>query len=429
VAIRALKRFVTDTIEPSSYKPIRQVSGVNGKHKVAIVGSGPGGLSAAHYLSLKGYKVTVFESEAEPGGMLTCGIPSYRLPRETLRKEIESIIDENITVKCGMTLGHDITIDGLFEKGFKALFLAMGAHKSRKLNIEGEDIKGVYPAIQFLKDFNLRGKKMARGRVGVIGGGDSAIDAARVALRQEGVASVTILYRRTRQEMPALSGEVDAAIQEGIKLQTLVSPLKINSKSGKLTGVRIIRNKLGDLDKSGRRNPVPIPGSEENIELDTLIITIGDVPDIDFISSMGIEITDSGTVKYDKDTLLTSREGIFAGGDVVTGPNTVVNAIAAGKKAAMMIDRYLCGEDLRQPSKAQLPKHYIEPSGLSDEELSQIRRAIPPTMAMEERISSFAEVERTLAEGDAIREARRCLRCDLEFTQPAEVESIGGKVA
>jgi len=431
VAIRALKRYVTDNIDPSIYKPLRHSSNGNGEMNIAVIGSGPSGLTAAHYLSLKGYKITVFESENIPGGMLTCGIPSYRLPREILDKEIESLLDENVTIYCNTRLGRDITVDDLFKKGFKAVYLAMGAHKSRKLNIEGEDIEGVHPAIQFLKDFNLKGLKIAGGRVGVIGGGDSAVDAARVAVRQQGVESVTILYRRTRQEMPALSSEVDAAIEEGIVLETLVSPIKVRARKGQLTGVDCIRNKLGNMDASGRRNPEPIPGSEFTAQFDTLIVTIGDVPDIEFIESMGIEITEKGTVKYDPETLTTSRPGVFAGGDVVTGPNTVVRAIAAGKKAAIMIDRYLHDCELRQPSKAKLPGHYIAPSGLSDEELSEIRRAVPATIDMISRRSSFVEVEQALTETDAMREARRCLRCDLEFTNPAqeEVERIGGKVA
>jgi NADH-quinone oxidoreductase subunit F len=429
VAIRALKRFITDRIDPLSYKPVRESSFNGDAPHVAIIGSGPAGLTAAHYLSLKGYKVTVFEAEGEPGGMLTCGIPSYRLPREILKKEIESLIDENVTVKCNSVLGRDITIDGLFKKGFKAVFLALGAHKSRKLGVEGEDIKGVYPAIQFLKDFNLRGKRTAKGHVGVIGGGDSAIDAARVALRQEGVKSVTILYRRTRSEMPALSEEIEAAVQEGIKLETLVSPLKIESKEGKLTGISCIKNKLGELDASGRRNPVSIPGTEYKVPLDTLIITIGDVPDIDFISQMGIEITNKGTVKYDRETLLTSQPGVFAGGDVTTGPNTVVQAIAAGKKAAKMIERFIAGETLRQPSLAYLPSHYVEPFTLSEEEAKDAKRAIPPSMSIKDRQASFSEVEMTLSEDEAVFEARRCLRCDLEFTQNQDTESVGGKVA
>jgi NADH-quinone oxidoreductase subunit F len=431
VAIRALKRFITDTIDPSTYKPPRAVKTDKKSPKVAIVGSGPAGLTAAHNLSLLGYKVTVYESEKSPGGMLRCGIPAYRLPRHTLQKEIESLLDDNVTLRCNKSLGKDFTIDGLFESGFDAIFLAMGTHKSRKLNIEGEDISGVYPAINYLKDYNLREKNTARGRVGVIGGGDSAIDAARVALRQEGVQSVTIMYRRTQQEMPALAGEADAAVAEGVKLETLVSPLKILSKNGKLLGVTFMRNKLGDVDASGRRHPIPVPGTEFTKEFDTLIVTIGDAPDIDFISSMGIELTQLGAIRSDQETLCTSRPGVFAGGDVVTGPNTVVRAIAAGKRAAVMIDRYIRGETLKQPEAIKLPKTYVESCGLSEQELSQISRAEPPLAAIQQRKTSFVEVELTLSEEDARREAKRCLRCDLEFTKPKEEaeQNTGGNVA
>jgi NADH-quinone oxidoreductase subunit F len=431
VAIRALKRFITDTIDPSTYKPPRAVKTDKKSPKVAIVGSGPAGLTAAHNLSLLGYKVTVYESEKSPGGMLRCGIPAYRLPRHTLQKEIESLLDDNVTLRCNKSLGKDFTIDGLFESGFDAIFLAMGTHKSRKLNIEGEDISGVYPAINYLKDYNLREKNTARGRVGVIGGGDSAIDAARVALRQEGVQSVTIMYRRTQQEMPALAGEADAAVAEGVKLETLVSPLKILSKKGKLLGVTFIRNKLGDVDASGRRHPIPVPGTEFIKEFDTLIVTIGDAPDIDFISSMGIELTQLGAIRSDQETLCTSRPRVFAGGDVVTGPNTVVRAIAAGKRAAIMIDRYIRGETLKQPEAIKLPKTYVESCMLSEQELSQSRRAEPPLAAIQQRKTSFVEVELTLSEEDARREAKRCLRCDLEFTKPKEAaeQNTGGKVA
>jgi len=439
IAIRALKRFITDRIDPSVYKPERAPADGNGKPPIAVVGAGPAGLTAAHYLSLQGYKVTVFEAQSEPGGMLISGIPAYRLPRETLRKEIESLIDENVTLKCEHALGTDFTIDGLFDEGFKAVFLAMGAHKSRRLNVEGEDLNGVYPAIEFLKSFNLRGEKHARGRVGVIGGGDSAVDAARVALRQEGVESVTLLYRRTRKEMPALAEEVDAAIEEGVKLETLVSPLKIHAeleegvaedalespvkihiKEAHVAAVDFIRNELGDIDASGRRKPVPLKGSEFTLPIDTLIVTIGDVPDIDYVVDMGVDVTDWGTLKIEDETLTTNREGVFAGGDVVTGPNTVVDAIAAGKKAALMIDRYARGEELHQPAHVELPQTYIEPLMLDEEELSTAERVKPPTIAAAERARCFDEIEMTISVEDATREARRCLRCDLEFTQPKE---------
>jgi NADH-quinone oxidoreductase subunit F len=243
------------------------------------------------------------------------------------------------------------------------------------------------------------------------------VDAARTALRQPGVESVAIYYRRTRNEMPALSEEVDAAISEGIGLETLTAPVRILSKDGRLSGIECIKNRLGAMDKRGRRNPVPMPGTEHQIPLDTLIVTIGDVPDIDYMSEMGVAISDWGTLAADPVTLATSRPGVFAGGDVVTGPNTVVEAIAAGKRAARMIDRYLQGLLLEAMSERRRPEIYVEPVMLSEEEMSRTGRSVPPAIAVEARRRSFDEVEMTLSEDDAKREARRCLRCDLEFTQ------------
>jgi len=417
IAIRALKRFITEKIDPSIYQPNRIDSNNVDNKKVAVIGSGPSGMTAAHYLSLKGYKVTVFEKDAIPGGMLISGIPAYRLSREVLRKEINALIDDNVTLKCDTALGRDITIDSLLKEGYSAVFLGMGAHKSKLLNIEGEDLKGVYPAIEFLKNFNLIGKNLAKGRVGVIGGGDSAIDAARVSLRQKEVESVTILYRRTRPEMPALQHEIDAALEEGIKLQTLVSPKRILSDGKNLKGVEIIKNKLGDVDASGRRNPVEIPGSEETLEFDTLIVTIGDTPDVDYISYMGIDVNKWGTLIINEDTLQTNRESVFAGGDVVTGPNTVIAAIADGKKAAVMIDRYLKGEPLKQPVMPYLPEKYIAPFEETEAtESVETPRVKLPTIDADARVNSLEEVELTLTDDDAKYEARRCLRCDLEFT-------------
>jgi NADH-quinone oxidoreductase subunit F len=417
IAIRALKRFITDHVDPSVYRPVRVSRPAAKRADVAIVGAGPAGLTAAHYLSLEGFKVAVFEAGREPGGMLISGIPAYRLPREVLRKEIASLIDENVSVQRGVALGRDFTIDDLFARGYKAVFLALGAHKGRRLNIEGEDLEGVYPSLEFLKAFNLQGKSMAKGRVGVIGGGNSAVDAARVAWRQEGVESVAIFYRRTRVEMPALVDEVYSALQEGIRLETLVSPTRILSKNGRLSEIEFIKNELGSMDSSGRREPVPMPGTEFSVPLDTLLVAIGEEPDIEFLASMGIEVTARGRVRVDPETLAASRPGVFAGGDIVTGSNTVVDAIAAGMKAAVMIRRYLRGEEMREPSAVRLPRVYVQPAVPPQEEASQICRGEPRTLPIELRWHSFAEVEMPLSEEDAIREARRCLRCDVEFTE------------
>jgi len=456
IAIRALKRFITDRIDPSVYKPVR--TGRLGKdaHRIAVVGAGPAGLSAAHYLSLLGYKVMLIEAADEPGGMLISCIPAYRLPRDVARKEIESLLDKNITLKCGTALGRDITIDELFKDGFKAVFLAIGADKSWRLGLEGEDTIGIYPSMQFLKAFNLRGEEMAKGHVGIVGGGNSAVDAARVAIRQKKVKSVTLLYRRTAQEMPAYAEEVEAALEEGIRLETLVSPtsiryiraaeaegvrvetfvepVKIDARNGRLADIKCVRNRLGDVDSSGRRRPVPIPGTEFTIPLDTLIVAIGERPDSDCLASMGLKLDKGGRLRVYGRTLAANRQGVFAGGDLVTGPNTVVDAIAAGRKAAGVIDRYIHGEELAEPPKVKLPSVFIEPAVVSDEELEDAERVEPPTLNARSRKKHFAEVERQLSVEQATREARRCLRCDLEFTQrreheEAECATVEGKSA
>lgn len=428
VAIRSLKRFITDRVDPSTYKPKKHYPAEK-MPPVAIVGSGPAGLTTAHYLSLKGFKVTVFEAEERPGGMLFSAIPAYRLPREVIQKEVDSLLDENITLRCGQALGKHFTLDGLFEKGFAAVFVALGAHKSLKLGIAGEDAAGVIPSIQFLKAFNFKGEMLAKGHVGVVGGGNSALDAARVAMRQKDVQSVTIYYRRTQEEMPAFEEEIEAAIQEGIKIHTLVSPTRILTENGKLKAVEFLRNELGGIDASGRRKPVPVAGSENQMPMDTLIVAISEGSDTDCVSVAGasrIEVSPAGTIQADEVTLLTNRPGVFAGGDVVTGPNTVVDAIAAGKKAAEMIERFVRGEELRQPQKRRLPAIFVEPLTADAEEQAPRARAETPRAPVEWRKRGFAEVEMSLSAEEAVCEAGRCLRCDLDFTRPETQDQDAG---
>lgn len=402
--------------------------------KVAIVGAGPAGLSAAHLLSLRGYQVTVFDAADKPGGMLRLGIPAYRLPRDVLDREIEALIDDNITLQMGVSLGKDITVDQLFDDGFGAVFLALGSMKSLPLRVSEEDTSGVYPSLRFLGEFNLHGKSLAKGKVGVIGGGNSAIDGARVALRQDGVEQVTIIYRRTREEMPAFAEEIDGALDEGVVLETLLSPVGIKTENGVLTGLECIKNELGARDASGRRRPVPIPGSEHVVPLDTLVVAVGEKPEIEGVCDerSDIEATRWGSLAADSYTLATSRRGVFAGGDVVTGPNTVVDAIAAGKRAAVMIDRYLRGEELRQPREGARPSRYVEPAQ-RDETTTSPERLTAPHAPLDERRSTFVEIEKVVTAETAQREASRCLRCDLEFCpdagDPAQVAGdlrVGG---
>jgi len=418
VAVRALKRFVIDNVDPSVFQPERLPETEISENKVAVVGAGPAGLTAAHNLSLAGIHTTIFEAEEKPGGMLVCAIPEYRLPRDILSKEIDVLIDDHVTVKLNTALGRDFTINDLFNDGYKAVFLSMGAHKSQRLNLEGEDSDGVYPSIQFLKSANLRGESLAKGRVGIIGGGNSAVDAARTAFRQPGVDSVTIIYRRTRLEMPAYREEIEAAMEEGIEIRHLVSPARIILEDGKLTGVECIENELGDIDSSGRRRPVPVKNSEFTIPLDTLIVGIGEKPDSKALHEMGIEAASNGTLIVDPDTLATNMEGVFAGGDLVTGPNTVVEAVAMGKKAALMISRYMQGKKMAQVPAVDLPDFYIEPIELSDEEADLgIPRVEVPMLPVESRVKNYNEVDMVMSDEAAKRECRRCLRCDLEFTR------------
>ena len=440
VAIRALKRFVTDRVKPSVYKP---VPAKKKRQKVAVIGAGPAGITAAHRLSLLGYGVTIFEAEDRPGGMLTCSLPAYRLPQDIVDKEIKTLVNKNIKIEYGRVLGKDITIHDLFVDKYDAVFLAFGAHESMRLDLKHEDVDGIYPSIQFLKAFNMRGEELARGHVGVIGGGNSAVDAARVALRQKDVASVSLFYRRTREEMPAYEEEVEAALEEGVRietlispvkilvrqeeieaavregveLETLVSPIRIHSRKGHLVDIECIRNQLGDVDATGRHKPVPIPGSEFKVKLDTLIVAIGEKPKSEFLAGLGLEIDKSGRIKVNPKTLATNLRGVFAGGDLVTGPNTVIDAIAAGKKAAESIDLYLQKKPLIKPARPKLPDVYIEPaSGDESESITRVR-AVNPALTPAERVKNFREVEMSMPENSARAESRRCLRCDLAFTE------------
>jgi NADH-quinone oxidoreductase subunit F len=459
IAVRAMKRFVTDNVDPAVYHPEIRTETNGQAKKVAVVGAGPAGLTAAHGLSLLGHKVTILEAEQEPGGMLACSLPAYRLPRQIVRAEIKTLMNENIRVRHGVVFGKDANLRDLFAEGFKAVFLAMGAHESWRLDLEGEDLEGVYPSMHFLKAFNLRGEELARGHVGIVGGGNSAVDAARVALRQKKVTSVTLLYRRTRDEMPAYEEEVEAALEEGVTIETLVSPVKIHvrqeeieaalregvaletlvspvriyAREGRLVGIRCVRNRLGELDASGRRKPVPVPRTEFTLPLDTLIVAIGERPQSDCLAAMGLEVDKAGRARVDPKTLATSVEGVFAGGDLVTGPNTVIDAIAAGKKAVRVIDRYLRGEPLADPAGPKLPAVFLEPAVVSEEELESAIRAVPPVLPVKGRRKNFNEVERSLSEDQARAEARRCLRCDLAFTQEGKAvcvrQAVGEKQA
>ncbi|HEY5283788.1 MAG TPA: FAD-dependent oxidoreductase, partial [Polyangia bacterium] len=325
----------------------------------------------------------------------------------------------NIELKCNIALGKDVTVDGLMASGFDAVYVSIGAYKSQRLGIDGEDVAGVIPGMAFLKANNLRDEKLARGNVGIIGGGNTAMDAARVAWRQPGVKSVTILYRRTKDEMPAFAEEVHAALEEGIELKELVAPVAVLSKDGKLTGIRLVRNELGAQDASGRPRPVPVKGSELDIELDTLIVAISEQPEAE--AFQGMRTTKWGTIETNPESTAAGKPGLFSGGDVARGPTGVIEAIADGKRAALMIDRYLTGRQLKMIKKVKLPSLYIEPLLVDeddDESAAVLGRAEEEMVPVAKRRQSFVEVETGLSLQAATDEARRCLRCDLDFTRP-----------
>lgn len=412
IAIRALKRFVCDhALKPrkSTTKKQRRA-----KEKVAIIGSGPAGLMAGYHLAGSGYDVTIFEALDIPGGALAIYIPEYRLPKDILKTDIKNIENAGVKIKTNTRIGKDIPFDKLL-RDYKAVFIATGAHRSRKLHIPNEDARGVLHAIEFLRDLN-RNKKTKLGKtVGVIGGGSSAVDAARAAIRTKGCERVILLYRRTRQEMPAFKEEVDAMLEEGIEIQFLTAPTRVITKNGKVTGIECIEMELGEADESGRRSPIPIEGSEFVINLDTIIIAIGEMPDLSFLNKgHGIGVSKKGTIAVAPETFATDVEGVFAGGDVVTGPNTVIEAMSSGKIVAEMIDKYIRRKKIGREYELIRPSMYVEPVELSEEEIEKALRPPIPCLPVKERINNFKEINLTLKEEIAVKEARRCLRCDLE---------------
>ncbi|MBN1225120.1 MAG: NADH-quinone oxidoreductase subunit NuoF [Candidatus Aminicenantes bacterium] len=415
IAIRALKRFIMDWANQNGIDKEPPQTAKRKNIKVAVVGSGPAGLSAAHKLNMSGYDVTIFESQPVAGGMLAIGIPEHRLPKAILKSDIEYILEAGVKLQINTTVGRDVTLSGLFQSGFKAVFIATGAHKSMKLAIPGESAEGVIPAMKLLTQVNL-GKAVALGEnVAVIGGGNAAIDAARVAIRNENTKKVTILYRRTRKEMPAYEEEIESALEEGVEIQYLTAPTKILTENGKVAGVECIKMKLGDVDESGRQRPIPVDDSGFLLKIDTIIPAIGERPDITFIDEEDdIKVSKWDTIITDEETCRTSREGVFAGGDVATGPSSVVKAIGAGKRAAEFIDKHLRGVPIEPDYKLCRPSAYIPPVQLTEEELEHASRPEMHRLPINDRRKNFKEVELGFTEDMAVKEARRCLRCELE---------------
>jgi len=419
VAIRQIKRFMADhELERPWTPPLLEEPRTE---KVAVIGAGPAGLTAALRLAQKGYPVTVFESLPMAGGMMAVGIPEYRLPRDILNVEIENIKRAGVEIRLNTALGKDFTLDDLLNRdGYKAVILAIGAHKSRKLRVEGEEMEGVYHGTQFLRDIALGQPPDLNGkRVAVVGGGDVAIDAVRSAWRL-GAAEVHLVYRRSRAGMPARDDEVEAAEKEGIQFHFLTNPSRVTG-NGKVTGVELLRQELGAFDTSGRRRPVPIPNSEFTLDVDVLIPAISQEPDLFWMVDGDSTIeTGRGATFTVNDGLATTRAGVFAAGDAVLGPATVIQAVAQGNRVADTVDNYL--RTGRSELVVVRPGYEVVEQQFDLEQYAKATRPQTQEISVEKRYGNFNEVELLFDEETVQEECKRCLRCDLEWLETMGLE-------
>jgi NADH-quinone oxidoreductase subunit F len=406
VAICDIKRFVADYAHKHETEYTHDVVFPKNGKSIAIIGAGAGGLTCGYYLARIGYDVDVYESENVAGGVLAFGIPEYRLPMNVLQHEIDLIVREGVTIHLNTTVGKDISFDEI-KKYADAVFVATGTQIPQRVNIEGEDLPGVIHGLNFLKTVNL-GKNLNLGeKVVVIGGGNTAIDSARTALRL-GAKKVTILYRRTQGMMPAYESEVLEAVEEGVEILELTQPVRFTAgKNGKVNGVECMRMKLGEFDTGGRRKSVPVGGSNFSIEADTVLPAVSQYADLPFIPAENIGLTPWGTFTVDNDSMMTTMEGVFAGGDVVRGPDTVIRAIADGKKAAMSIDRYLGGRGVLNKG----PEIKINPV-YDDDEVVELGRYPLDMLELSKRKETFDEVVLGYHKLTAMAEAMRCLHCE-----------------
>jgi len=450
ISIRALKRFLTERYGPESRNPLEMFADkppITHSEKVAIIGSGPAGLSAAHDLAVLGYAVTVFEASQVPGGMLHLGIPEYRLPRDVLQAQIREILDLGPELRLNARLGRDFTLSDLRKQGFQAVLLALGLHRSRDLNVPGHELDGVVKGIDFLLNVNLGYRFSIGKQVVVIGGGNVAIDVARSALRQQqkltlealssvilpdrlteselsvamkelmdvsraalrmGAREVHLVCLESREEMPAFEEEIEEGFREGLKIHPSLGPKNFLGAQGKVTGVETIHC-TSVFDAQHRFNPTFEPGTEKVIPCDTVILAIGQASDLSFLAPEdAIETTRQGTVKINPDTLMSTASGIFAAGDIAFGPRLIISAVADGKKAAEQIDRYLRGSEWK-PKPRYVQITVLDHHKMADE-FDEYSRLAVPVIPLERR-TGVAEVELGFTEEQARREASRCLQC------------------
>jgi NADH-quinone oxidoreductase subunit F len=410
VAIRELKRFAADWAyhhngkEPEPFpKTKNQI--------VAVVGAGPAGLGCAYFLAQMGYAVTVFEALPIGGGMLSVAIPEFRLPHEAIQQDIDYIAKRGVNIKYDTPINVNFTVEDLKKDGFSAVFIAAGAQRSQSIGIPGEleDVKNFYYGLRFLRDVKIGRTVNVGRRVAVIGGGNVALDSARTAIRL-GADEVNIYYRRSQEEMPVTEVEYGEAVNEGIRVNFLISPTRIASANWKVTGLQCIRMRLGEPDERGRRRPIPVEGSEFFIEAETVIGAVGQAPDRSFLPP------DSALERMtvDNNTLATNVPGVFAGGDFATGPGFIVEAIAAGRRGAIAIDKYLRGDTSRVEIYDLKPRVVKEVTKEVEETWEEQPRIKMPCLPVTERKRSFIEIEQGFSEEQARQESIRCLRCDLE---------------
>ncbi|MBM4078651.1 MAG: hydrogenase [Planctomycetes bacterium] len=409
VSVRGVKRFMADQ-ETTVQLPEIRANEANAKRKVAIIGAGPAGLSCAYFLARLGYRPKVFEAHPQAGGMLVQAIPAYRLPRGEVAREVRMIEGMGVEIRTGVVLGKDITLKGLRDQGYEAVFLGVGAPLGTRLGIPGDDAQGGVEAVNFLRDYNLRGSAPVGRNVAVIGGGNAAFDAARTAMRL-GAETVTVLYRRSRAEMPAYAEEVHEAEREGVRVRDLVAPTAILVQDGRATGVQCRAMVLGEFDRTGRRRPVPSPEPEFVVQADQVIAAIGQTLDVAAMSrDLPIRCSRAGFIQVNPLTGQTSVEWVFAGGDAATGPASVVEAVADGERAAAGIDMYLTGQLHAFWRDDKEVDTFFDPKA----EPAQYPRARAELIPVGQRRRNFDEVETCLADAVALHEAKRCLRCDLE---------------
>ena len=420
IAIRTIKRFAVEHGKLPAVPP----PAIKREERVAIVGGGPAGMSAAYYLARLGYGVSVMEAMPVPGGMMAIGIPEYRLPRSVIRQEIERIVGLGVELRLDTAMGRDFTLGDLEREGFKAVFLATGASKSRRLGVPGDDLRAVIPATRFLKEVNLGENPRLSGPVVVVGGGSTAMDAARSAWRS-GADSVTIVYRRGRGDMPAQEEEVEAAEREGITILAGLAPTEVVGREGAVMALRVQEQRPTGRLEHGRATYAAVADAIRDVPASTILVAIGEEPDPSILpEGAGIEVSGWAGIVADPHTLATGRAGIFAGGDVVSGPKTIIDAVAAGRRAAASIHEYLAGARDGEAEIMAAVRYPTAPERTLSVDLAARPRAHAPLPVVQ--LGTFTATQAGFAENVARSEASRCFRCDAVYGCPS-VTVVAGR--